>query len=257
MADNFQQFCESIDDLTGSEKDWVETVLGANGPTLPTVLLDAGIRVADIDPEYWPDFEWDLAPKEQDPHASELLVYSQEHGSVSNAAEFARAFLARFRPQACWTVTWAETCSKPRVGQFGGGAMFVTARTIETTRLDDWTDKRLKAHTGEPTRFVVPTYNGNADNGKPEFDHSDANSVEVHLEEGLRIVMGTPTEAASTRRACDDRPSVCVERQHDKWVIFVHPDAGDPLGNVEFPDVGPAVFRSERGLELHRRNCDE
>ena len=39
-------------------------------------------------------------------------------------------FLKRFRPDQWWSLTYAATCSKPRVGEFGGGAVFVTADEI-------------------------------------------------------------------------------------------------------------------------------
>jgi hypothetical protein len=39
-------------------------------------------------------------------------------------------FLKEFRPDQCWSLTYATTCSKPRVGEFGGGAVFVTADAI-------------------------------------------------------------------------------------------------------------------------------
>ena len=50
------------------------------------------------------------------------------HGDPTHVAWLVRKFLARFRPDECWSLTFATTCSKPRAGEFGGGAVFVTAR---------------------------------------------------------------------------------------------------------------------------------
>src|SRR6266511_2233333 len=35
-------------------------------------------------------------------------------------------------------MAWADTCSKPRIGEFSGGAAFVTADKIEYIMADEW-----------------------------------------------------------------------------------------------------------------------
>ena len=45
-------------------------------------------------------------------------------------AHLVQKFLKKFRPDQCWSLTYATTCSKPRLGEFGGGAVFVTADSI-------------------------------------------------------------------------------------------------------------------------------
>ncbi|MGA2258340.1 MAG: hypothetical protein ABSG53_27055, partial [Thermoguttaceae bacterium] len=47
-------------------------------------------------------------------------------------------FLKRFRPDQCWSLTYANTCSKFRVGEFSGGAVFVTANEIKCQNADDF-----------------------------------------------------------------------------------------------------------------------
>ena len=56
-----------------------------------------------------------------------LWVYAEESGSPDNVAWLVQKFLKKFRPDQCWSLTYSTTCSKPRVGEFGGGAVFVTA----------------------------------------------------------------------------------------------------------------------------------
>ena len=46
-------------------------------------------------------------------------------------AHLVQKFLKKFRPADCWPLTYSETCSKPRVGEFGGGALFVTATDVK------------------------------------------------------------------------------------------------------------------------------
>jgi hypothetical protein len=138
MADNYQLFSELVPALTKEERMWVEQVLG--DPDQPKqVLADAGIKLDAVDVDYWPGFAWEIDSK------GELWLYAEEYGNVSHAGEFVRALLARFRPADCWELTWAETCSKPRVGEFGGGALFVTARSVRAISAVDWVLRLQKA----------------------------------------------------------------------------------------------------------------
>lgn len=59
-----------------------------------------------------------------------LWVYAEECGSPQNVAWLIQKFLKRFCPKKHWIMTWACTCSKPRVGEFSGGAILVTANAI-------------------------------------------------------------------------------------------------------------------------------
>jgi hypothetical protein len=62
-----------------------------------------------------------------------LWFYADDHGNPYNVAWLVHKFLERFRPQECWELSYAMTCSKPRVDAFGGGTMFVTAASIRDT----------------------------------------------------------------------------------------------------------------------------
>ena len=56
-----------------------------------------------------------------------LWIYSEQYGSVDQVAWLVQKFLRQFRPQDIWALTYACTCSKPRIAEFGGGAVIVTA----------------------------------------------------------------------------------------------------------------------------------
>ena len=60
-----------------------------------------------------------------------LWLHTEECGCVDRVAHLIQKFLHEFRPHQCWSLTYATTCSKPRVGEFGGGAVFVTADDIK------------------------------------------------------------------------------------------------------------------------------
>ena len=54
-------------------------------------------------------------------------------------------FLKKFRPDQCWSLTYSTTCSKPRVGEFGGGAVFVTANKIKWQNAYDFIEQQRTA----------------------------------------------------------------------------------------------------------------
>lgn len=147
MADNYQLFSEIIPSLTEEEQAWARRILGCtqdqdgqNGAEdAGAMLKDGGIDLSAVDSDAWPGFQWNI----DETHAG-LWVYGEECGNVIHVAEFVRAFLAMFRPTACWQLTWAETCSKPRVGEFSGGGLFVTAASVTLCMPQDWLAERSK-----------------------------------------------------------------------------------------------------------------
>jgi hypothetical protein len=60
-----------------------------------------------------------------------MWLYAEEGAELDLVAHLVQKFLRKFRPNDCWSLTYATTCSKPRVGEFGGGAVFVTAAEIK------------------------------------------------------------------------------------------------------------------------------
>jgi len=72
-----------------------------------------------------------------------LWVYSQESGNPDNVAWLVQRLLKKFRPDLCWSLTYATTCSKPRAGEFGGGAVFATADEIRWENAHDFIARQL------------------------------------------------------------------------------------------------------------------
>ncbi|NLX98374.1 MAG: hypothetical protein GXY83_19625 [Rhodopirellula sp.] len=154
MADNYLEFSEEITGLTENEKQWwldqFEPVYVFGDKEYTEANLPAQCDTAKAD---WygcrgyrdmPDCEsspfaqvgfayvFIEAPAEDDVDSGRCLhIYSQDWGSLDGVAHLVQKFLKKFRPKECWSLTWAETCSKPRIGNFGGGWMFVTAEKVE------------------------------------------------------------------------------------------------------------------------------
>ena len=55
-----------------------------------------------------------------------LVLYADEYGSPSVVVVRVQEFLKEFDRKDEFVLEWAETCSQPRPGCFGGGAVIVT-----------------------------------------------------------------------------------------------------------------------------------
>jgi hypothetical protein len=164
MADNFLEFSEVLPSLTGAEEAWLKEQLqpirvfgrkeyaedespgeeyAGTDPDWegPRFLRDKG----DCDPK-WDGlgFEYQFCTDEADGRGRScwgrhLWLYTEEWGNPANVAWLMRKVLRKFRPSQCWSLTYAVTCSKPRVGEFGGGAVFVTAKRLVYLNAENWT----------------------------------------------------------------------------------------------------------------------
>jgi hypothetical protein len=151
MADNYLEFSEVIANLTEAEEAWLKKQLQAicvfgdkecAEDAVPAELADtepdwSGIRFLRDKDDHDPTWDHlDFAYRFQDDPdkggwGRHLWLYAEESGNPDNVAHLVQKFLKKFRPNKCWALTWASTCSKPRIGEFGGGAVFVTAGEIK------------------------------------------------------------------------------------------------------------------------------
>ena len=150
MAQNYLQFSEVLVDLSEDEANWLKHQLEIvcvfddkeypedNLPEGrdPAIAEWAGCRVyldmEDYDPDDGEDVGFDYKFRSDDEKkGASLWLFSEEFGRVDRVAHLVQKFLRQFRPDRCWSLTWALTCSKLRLGEFSGGAMFVTASEIK------------------------------------------------------------------------------------------------------------------------------
>ena len=92
----------------------------------------------------WTGFQWAF-DADDGPWAEHLWLHAEEYGEVDRVADLVQKFLKQFRPQECWSLGYAVSCSKPRVGEFGGGAVFVTARGVSWDSTDCFLEKKRAA----------------------------------------------------------------------------------------------------------------
>ena len=81
-----------------------------------------------------------------------MWLYAEESGNPDNVAWLVQKFLKQFRRDQCWALTYAATCSKPRVGEFGGGAIFVMANKITWQNAYDFIEKQRTAFEAKKTK---------------------------------------------------------------------------------------------------------
>ena len=106
------------DEQEAAVADWAR-MLGQHGVSLRDVEEDSYYS--------WPEFDFSFEPEG-------IWIYSEESSNLDHVAAFVRGFLLKFDPTRCFQLQWANICSKPRVGEFGGGAMLITATdTIRMT----------------------------------------------------------------------------------------------------------------------------
>jgi len=139
LANNYTSFSAMLPLKTKEEREWVEKTLAKFQ------------SMFDDECGEWP--KWMLFWKEfgylgfdTEMRAEGLWIGTEESGVVDLVAEFVRAFLHEFHPDKFWKMTWACTCSKPRVDEFDGGALMVTANTISFMNSYRWFNQ-MKART--------------------------------------------------------------------------------------------------------------
>ena len=125
MADNYMEFSEVIENLTPEEAAWLDRQLATDANAdCPAFLVDCPFHE-----QYDTDCGFGYSFEEHDGRRW-LWICSSEGSNVEYVAHLVQKFLKQFRQDQCWSLTYATTCSKLRVGEFGGGAVFVTADEI-------------------------------------------------------------------------------------------------------------------------------
>ena len=135
MANNYTIFSEMLLISGKEEREWLERLIEQleNGD-------EEGPDAAFVK-EYSNNFHGNYLGFDAKFEDEGLWIYTEESGNVDAVAAFVQYFLERFHPDKYWTLTWACTCSKPRVGEFDGGAILVTAKDIKFNNSYLWLEK--------------------------------------------------------------------------------------------------------------------
>ena len=167
MANNYLQFSEVLSHLTVEEEAWLRSQLEVVSVFGDREYVDGEVPNAldSVDDEWYGCRAWRDLPgydpndgvligfeyQFHDDHDSadgwgrHLWLYTEESACLERIAHLVQKFLRKFRPNQCWSLTYATTCSRLRVGEFGGGAVFVTADTIVWENAYDFVETEREA----------------------------------------------------------------------------------------------------------------
>jgi len=158
MANNYTQFSESIPDITPDERAWLERQLDTDAldetievlanpeEHTPMEVADAELRVPELI-LYNVYRESECLGFEHRFYENDLVLYTEESGDLEAIIPLVQAFIQQFRPDFKFTLTWAGTCSKPRCGEFGGGAIYVDRDTVDYINAWEWAQRRVEEKT--------------------------------------------------------------------------------------------------------------
>ena len=131
MANSYLQFSELIKLASEEEVAWVRRQLDDD---------HHADRAWELPEDESLGFDWRVF--EEPAEARRLWLYTEESGDPLAVGRFVQAYLKRFQPTGSFALTYACTCDKPRVGEFGGGAIYVTAKSIDSFDAHEWAGER-------------------------------------------------------------------------------------------------------------------
>jgi len=114
MANNYTQTSFSVGGITPPERTWLEDN------------LKEADRQMEEDDNY-DEYSGISYEFEEDDDGGSIWFYSDESFVVEPLVNLLQNFLATFRPAEYIKFEWAHTCSKPRLDEFSGGGVFITA----------------------------------------------------------------------------------------------------------------------------------
>lgn len=140
MANYYEEFSETIDNLTPEEEAWIREELEFDPETLEQEEFEVWAKERGVEEDYqWSSFRWEIRDEDQRLPGRYLWLHSEESGVHDCLAIFIQRFLKKFRPDEEFILTWSCTVSRPISGnQFGGGAFHVTAEEISWFTVWDW-----------------------------------------------------------------------------------------------------------------------
>ena len=136
MANSYTHFSEELELKNEEEVKWMKerfaerrrSFEGAHGAV---TLLEGEEAEALSCCESMADFEIDFS-------GNLVTFFAEESGNLDDVASLVQEYLQKFDLARCWAIAEAHGCSKPRAGEFGGAACFVTADGIRWMSTSGW-----------------------------------------------------------------------------------------------------------------------
>jgi hypothetical protein len=131
MANNYQQYSFMINSLTSTEITWLETKFDE-------------IDKSNDDPsgEHTDIGSTEIERRDD---GADLWLYAEEGCDLESLVDLLQDFLKKNRPDSYLGFEWANTCSKMRLDEFSGGAVFITADKTDWVSTYDFLETKRKA----------------------------------------------------------------------------------------------------------------
>lgn len=142
MADNYTQFSFAVALESDDEREWAKRACAflVNIEELLTTEGEDGV-ILDTHEFYsilpGDEYEYGISTS-FDVDEDGLWIHSDGEGNPNDAVPLVMTFLRKFHPDRVIFFTWADTCSKPRLHQFGGGAVCISAFDEEWQPTFEW-----------------------------------------------------------------------------------------------------------------------
>lgn len=135
MANNYLLFSEVLPCANQEQQDW-----------LMERFLLAEESEADAEVDYGIDAPECGAPCQAERHDDPLGVwlYTEESGELNVLDHIIRAFQRRFATTEPFILTYALTCSRPRLSEFDGGAIVFLRGESSSINASTWAYERVK-----------------------------------------------------------------------------------------------------------------
>jgi hypothetical protein len=142
MANNYTNFSLAFKLKGGTKaRRWIEDLLTKASAAAGDDTEDKDILAVFKSWENYQSmgFEWDFESN------NEMWINDGGgEGNVESVIEFLQAYLAKFDPKGKVGFEYANTCSSPRVGEFGGGAIVVKAKgPCKYVNTGEWLAKEM------------------------------------------------------------------------------------------------------------------
>lgn len=133
MANNYLQFSYTHSLKTQEECDWVAELtngLATYSPDIKPWVKDLAKLVGDKADWFDDDNPFGYIKFLKEEKEIWLVSKDDDNSEPYAAGLVLSAFLKQFYPNEIAGFEWASWCSKPRVGEFGGGAVVVTSTEV-------------------------------------------------------------------------------------------------------------------------------
>jgi len=141
MANNYLEASETIVLKEDAEVQWWQRKFAEWAKKLDDV--DRG-DVEDEDREELASYYFDYEESRDESTKGFIWIHGEEYINIDVVADVMQQYLKEFHPKDCFTLTWASYCSKPRVGEFGGGGLVVTADETHFMNAHVWVEQKVK-----------------------------------------------------------------------------------------------------------------